>query len=202
MRGVVAGSRVRETAWRVSGLKRAGWVSWNVLTALSLLLCLAPLALWVRSYWVRDTIGFGWAGGNCHVAQSILGRLHVLTTLGGGCSGGASYGADRLSPQAIWSGGMSGYPTAVRWLCGFVCQMYDRTHMGMGQIYRMSYRLVVVPYWFPVGALALPPLAWAAGLRRRVGLLDLMIIVAAVAVVLALPAFFARAMNRSGATPG
>jgi hypothetical protein len=50
MRGVVAGSRVRQAARRVSGLKCAGWITWNVLTALSLLLCLATLALWVRSY--------------------------------------------------------------------------------------------------------------------------------------------------------
>jgi hypothetical protein len=181
-------------------LKRAGWIAWNVLTALSLLLCLATMALWLRSYRVRDMVGFGWAGGNCHTAQSILGRLHVLTNLGGGCSGGASYVADRLSPQAIWSGGMSGYPTAVRWRWGFVWQTYDRSHMGMGQIYWSSYRLVVVPYWFPVGVLALAPLAWAAGLRRRVGLLDLMILVAAVALVLALPAFLARSMDQAKAS--
>jgi hypothetical protein len=177
---------------------RAGWVAWNVLTALSLLLCLATMAVWVRSYWVRDRGRFGWAGGNCHVVQSILGRLHMLTILGGGCSGGASYGADRLAPQATWHGGMSGYPTAVRWRWGFVCQTYERIHMGMGQMYRMTYRLVVVPYWFPTGVFALAPLAWAAGVRRRVGLLDLMILVAAVAFILALPAFFARAMNQAG----
>ena len=61
------------------------------------------MALGLRSYRVRDTVGFGWTGGNCHTAQSILGRLHVLTNLGGGCVGGMTYGADRLSPRATWS---------------------------------------------------------------------------------------------------
>lgn len=177
------------------GGRRAGSVAWNVLTALSLLLCLATLGSWLRSYWIRDSIGFGWAGGNCHVAQSILGRLHVLTTLGGGCSGGTIYGADRLSPQAIWSGGMSNYPSSVRWRLGFVWQTYSRVHMGMGRPYTGSYRLIVVPYWFPAGVLMLAPLAWAAGLRRRVGLIDLMILVAAIALALALPAFLARSME-------
>lgn len=185
-------------------MRRAGWVAWNVLTALSLLLFLATMALWLRSYRVRDTVGFGWAGGNRHTAQSILGRLHVLTDLGGGYVGGTSYRADRLSPRAIWSGGMSGYPNPsdVRWWLGFVWQTYDRSHIGVGPIYWASYRLIVVPYWFPAGVLALAPLAWAAGLRRRVGLLDLMIIVAAVALGLALPAFLARSMDRAGVGPG
>jgi hypothetical protein len=189
---------MRETAWRISGMRRAGWIAWNVLTAMSLLLCLATMALWLRSYWVRDMVGFGWAGGNCHTAQSILGRLHVLTNLGGG----TYYGADRMSPEAIWTGGLSGYPPDVHWRLGFVWQTYDRSHMGVGQIYWVSNRLIVVPYWFPAGVLALAPLAWAAGLRRRIRLLDLMIIVAAFALVLALPAFLARSMNQTGADPG
>jgi hypothetical protein len=182
-------------------MRRAGWVAWNVLTALSLLLCLATAGLWLRSYWVRDTVGFGWAGGNCHISQSILGRLHVLTSLGGGCLGGTTYGADRLSPQALWHGGMSGYPPVARWRLGFIWQTYDKSHMGWGQIYWSSYRLIVVPYWFPVGVLALAPLAWAAGLRRRVGVVDLMIIVAAVALLLALPAFLAWSMAQGGSDP-
>jgi len=193
---------MRETAWRIPGMRRAGWVAWNVLTALSLLLCLATMALWLRSYWVRDTVSFGWAGGNCHYAQSILGRLHVLTSLGGGYEGGTTYDADRLSPDAIWSGGVSGYPPEAHWRLGFIWQTYDRSHLHMGQFFWRSYRLIVVPYWFPVGMLALAPLAWAAGLRRRVGVLDLMIIVAAVAVCLALPALVARSMDQAGAGPG
>jgi hypothetical protein len=185
-------------------LERAGWIAWNALTALSFLLCLASIAVWLRSYRVRDVIGFGRAGGDSHIAQSILGHLHVLTHFGGGYIGGMRYQADRLSPRATWHGGMSGYPLVgdVRWRWGFVWQTYDRGHFGGGQPFRSSNRLIVVPYWFPVGVFALSPLAWAAGLRRRVGLLDLMIIVAAVAVVLALLASLAASMAQAGAGTG
>ena len=184
-------------------MRRAGWVAWNVLTALSLLLCLATVALWLRSYRVRDMVGFAWEGGDCHVAQSILGSLHVLTNLGGGCNGGTTYWADRLSPQAIWSGGMSNYPKDDPRRLGFVWQTYGGGHMDHdGQPHLTSHRLIIVPYWFPAGVLALAPLAWAAGLRRRVGLLDLMLIVAAVALGLALLAFLARSMDQAGADPG
>jgi hypothetical protein len=185
-------------------MKRARWVAWNVVTAISLLLCLATTALWLRSYRARDTVGFGWKGANSHIAQSILGRLHVLTHLGGGYTGGTTYRADRISPRAIWHGGMSGYPLVgtVRWRWGFVWQTYHSDHFGMGQPYRLLNRLIVVPYWFPVGVFALAPFAWAAGVRRRVGVLDLMIIVAAVALLLALPVFLAQSMNQSRAGSG
>lgn len=183
-------------------MRQAGWIAWDVLTALSLLLCLATLGLWVRSYKVRDTVGFGWAGGNCHVAQSILGRLHVLTTLGGGCGGGTTYMADNLSPRATWNGGMSGYPLRVQWRLGFVRQTYSRLHMGIGQPYSLTYRLSIVPYWFPAVGFALTPVAWVAGLRRRTKLIGLMIVVAAIALALALPVFLVRSMNQSQGGPG
>lgn len=179
-------------------MRRARWIAWEVLAALSLLLCLAALGLWLRSYRVRDTIGFGWRGGNCHVTQSILGRLHLLTTLGGGCAGGASYAADRMPPRAIWHGGMSGYPPRVRWRLGFVWQTYEQGDFGGGRPFSTSRRLIVVPYWFPVGVFALAPLAWAAGVRRRVELLDLVILEDEATVVLALRAFPAASTNQRG----
>src|SRR5262249_17896935 len=154
-----------------SDMMRARWVAWNVLTALSFLLFLASLALWARSYRVRDTIGFGWAGGNSHVAQSILGRLHVLTTFGVS-TGGRAYHSDWLSPLAIGNGGMSSSPREPQWRFGFIWQTYDRSHFPMGQIYWSRNRLIVVPYWFPAALFALAPAVWAAGVRRRVGLLD------------------------------
>jgi len=46
-------------------------------------------------------------------------------------------------------------------------------------------RLIIVPYWFPAGFFALAPVARLIGTRRRFGLLAVMILVAAIAVVLA-----------------
>jgi hypothetical protein len=148
-------------------MKSARAIVGNILTLLSLLLCVATIAFWLRSYRVRDLVTYGRVGGNSHVSQSILGRFHVLSNLDGGSAGGASYRADRLSPRAIWNGGMSGYPLHVEWRLGFICQTYSRTHMGMGQPYTISNRLIVVPYWFPAGVFALVPFAWIAWRYRE-----------------------------------
>jgi hypothetical protein len=152
----------------------------------SLLVSLVTVALWVRSYRVRDLVGFARDGGNCHVAQSILGRLHVLSNLDGGCTGGVNYYADRLSSQAIWNDGMSSYPANVQWRLGFVWQTYDSGHMDPGGgVFITSHRLIVVPYWFPAVVFASVPIAWIIGTRKRFGLLAVMILVAAIAVVVA-----------------
>ena len=143
------------------------------LTLLCLVLFLASLAMWIRSYWVRDVISFGRQGGNCHLVQSILGRTHWLTNLDGGCSGGSSHRTDRLSSQAIWNGGMSSYPITVEWHGGFVWQTYSRTHFSMTVTPfpppNTRHRLVVIPYWAPAAVFGLLPIAWTARLLLRRG---------------------------------
>jgi hypothetical protein len=148
-------------------MRRARRITADILTVLSLLLCAAAVVSWVRSYRVRDTVTYARVGGNGHAAQSILGRLHLLSNLDGGSLGDSSYGADRLSPQAIWNGGMSSYPQEVEWRMSFVWQEYRLSHMGMGQPYTTSNRLIVVPYWFPAGVFALAPLAWVLSRYRK-----------------------------------
>jgi hypothetical protein len=71
-------------------IRRALRVATNLLAGVSLVLCLASVALCVRSHRVRDIVGFGRAGGDCHLVQSIRGRLHLLSDLGGGCTGGVT----------------------------------------------------------------------------------------------------------------
>ncbi len=168
------------------------------MTALSLLFGLATVALWVRSYWIRDLVSLEWAGGNSHTAQSIHGRLYASTFFDWGYEDRVDYGADRPSVLANWPGNTSGHPPVARWRSDFIWQTYTMRVMGLGQPYSMTERLIVVPHWFPAGMFALAPLAWAAGVRRRVGVLDLMILVAAVALVLALPGYLARWMNQAG----
>jgi hypothetical protein len=146
---------------------------------LSLLLCLATLALWLRSYWYRDILSFGRAGGNCHLVQSLQGRIHILSNLNGGCSGGFSYlGPDRLSPQALWHGGMSGYPPQPQRHAGFIWQHYSRfpDFADSDAPYRRpplqsNHRLIVIPYWCPAILFATPPALWLVrrshGRRRQ-----------------------------------
>jgi hypothetical protein len=145
----------------------------RALTLLCLALFLAVVALWIRSYWVRDIVSFGRQRGNCQLVQSILGRVHWMTSLDGGCSGGFSHRADRLSSQAIWNGGMSSYPITVEWHAGFVWQTYSRTHFTMVSAtfppVTTHHRLVVIPYWAPGTLFGLPLVVWTMRrlLRRR-----------------------------------
>jgi len=142
----------------------------NMLVFVSLLLYLAGAALWARSHWVRDIFIFGPAGGDGQVVQSLLGRLHWRTDFGAGYNGPAWQQSDRLSPQAIWNGGMSGYPTQVRWRIGFVFQTYNDYHFSHfgGTGFTTRHRLVVIPYWFPAALFAVAPSWWIVSrLRRR-----------------------------------
>ncbi|MFO0959618.1 MAG: hypothetical protein U0800_19655 [Isosphaeraceae bacterium] len=178
-------------------MKRAGWLAWNVLAALSLFLVLATIGLWVRSYWIRDTIGFGfgWDDSNYHVTQSVQGGLHFLT-LGCGDYAGrmrAYYTSARLTPGAAWNGGFYAYPAEDRWWLGFAWHTSDRSSLGPSFPPK---RLIAVPHWSLAVVFTLVPLACAAGVRRRVGLLDLLFIVAAIALALAIPIGLVRSMNQ------
>jgi hypothetical protein len=168
-------------------IRRAFRVTTNLLTLLSLFLCLATVVLWVRSFRVGEDVSFGRVDGNSHLAQSILGRLHLLSDLDGGYTGGVSYRAGRLGPNSTWDGRVSSYPLEgeVQWRLGFVWQTYRSSHFGLGQSYTTTNRLIVVPYWFPAAVFALAPLLWVIRTRRRLGLLGVMILVAAIALFLA-----------------
>jgi hypothetical protein len=96
--------------------------------------------------------------------MSLLGRLHLLTNLGGGYTGGTIHLADPTSPRALWNGGMSGYPHPPEWRMGFIWQTYDSHHFGNGNPFSLSNRLIVVPYWFPALVFAA---AAVAGASRR-----------------------------------
>jgi hypothetical protein len=130
----------------------AFWIS-------SLLLAVATGAAWVRSYFVRDLISFGRQDGNCHVAQSILGNIHLLSNLDGGCSGGVSYNADRLARGAIWNGGMSSYPVNVERHLGFVWQTYAHVPTDYAFLGTLTtrHRLIVIPYWSLAALFAIAP---------------------------------------------
>jgi hypothetical protein len=135
-----------------------------IVAAISFTLCLATVACLVRSYYVRDSWHFGLDGGNSHTAQSILGRVHFVSTLSGSrVSSETSYSSDRLSTNAIWGGGMSGYPVKVERHFGCVFQRYSKYHMPMsdgGMGHTSQHQLVVIPYWWMVLLFAVLPTAY------------------------------------------
>jgi hypothetical protein len=128
---------------------------------LSLLLCVATCVMWVRSHFVRDTVGFGRAGGNCHLAQSILGRVHVLSTLGGGCEGGVTHSCDRLAKTAAWHGGTSNYPRRIDWRLGCAYEAYTVSRFAFPRPFVTNHRLIIVPYPYPAALFAITPAVYS-----------------------------------------
>lgn len=141
-------------------------VLFTIISALSLLLFLAVVVVWVRSLWIRDIAGNVSASGNGYLIQSIRGRLHIISDLDGRSVGAFHHHQDWLSPDAIWNGGMSGYPVKVEWHLGHVWQRYSRFH-GFGFLsyppnggFATNHRLIVIPYWSPAVLLAILPTIW------------------------------------------
>jgi hypothetical protein len=64
----------------MNGSKQRGRRLLNLLTLLSLLLCVAVCVLWVRSYFRRDEVSAARAGGTLWRAFSGRGRLQVLAS--------------------------------------------------------------------------------------------------------------------------
>jgi hypothetical protein len=155
-------------------------ILFSVICAVSLLLFVATVAAWIRSFWFRDIVSYVSTNGNGRLIQSIRGRLHIISDLDGQSSGNFMHREDRLSPDAIWHGGMSGYPVKVEWHLGHVWQRYSRFH-GFGFLgyppnggLTTNHRLIVIPYWSPAVLFAVMPAIWIwrfikYGQRRKVG---------------------------------
>jgi hypothetical protein len=148
------------------------WV-WRGFVVISTLLFLATTLLWVRSYWFRDTFWWVGDGGRGHHGQSILGRVHLISSLDGRSVGTPGHVVDRLAKDAIWNGGMSGYPVKPEWRYGFIVQKYQQYHMSwkanLPGVFS-NHRLVVVPYWAPAIVFGVLPaiglVRWFFGIGR------------------------------------
>jgi hypothetical protein len=130
----------------------------SLLTLLLLALCLASVALWVRSYWVADA--WGWSSGK-RAAQCGLasGRLRLDTTRlleGGGTWGGPS--VEHVRYAAADDPPTHRLPARLRNL-GFAV---ERRREGNNY----DSRLVLVPLWLPLLLLAATTL-WLARLTAR-----------------------------------
>ena len=150
-----------------------------IIAGLSLLLFMAIVAVWIRSFFVRDIVSYVSKNGNARLIQSIRGRVHIIIDLDGKSSGSFSHQEDRLAPDAIWNGGMSGYPMKVEWHMGHVWQRYSRLHITLAPSPGMprwttNHRLIVIPYWSPALLCAILPTIWIwrfinYGHRRTIG---------------------------------
>jgi hypothetical protein len=139
-------------------------VLFTLVSGLSLLLLVAVVAVWIRSYWVRDIVMYCPPNRNFHTIQSILGSLHIISELDGSSTteNRVWWQIDPLARDAIWNGGMSGYPVKVEKNLGHVWQRYLYT-VFTPYPYRsltLHKRLIVVPYWSPAVLFAILPTIW------------------------------------------
>ena len=154
-------------------------VLFTIAAGLSLVMFMAVVGVWVRSLFCRDIVGFVSGNGNGQLIQSIRGRLHIITSLDGRSSGSFSHQADRLVPDALWNGGMSGYPVKVEWHLGHVWQLYSQHHYFSidtipSRVLTTNHRLLVLPYWSPAALFSILPTIWLwrfvkYGRRRKIG---------------------------------
>jgi hypothetical protein len=155
-------------------MKRLGRILYLTVVAVSLLLCMATVALWVRSGWVRDTlrwVEFSRDGYFCHIRLvfSSKGGLQFIAWH----NTAPGFIPHNLSPFQYFHDAAIKYP------------LYDRTGadslrgygaMGFEVILEAKYggreplwvnRSLTLPLWFPAALFALLPLHFLLRHGRR-----------------------------------
>jgi hypothetical protein len=144
----------------------------DLLRALSLLLCVAVVALWVRSYSVSDAIMYGGGAGECG-AQSLHGAIVVVTTSRSHTPRTFRWDSFDGTLGSVW-GSHRSLPNRLGF--GYVAQavaLPPNSALALPAV--IQQRLLVVPLWFLVALFASLPLLrlYAALRRRRIGRLGL-----------------------------
>jgi len=151
----------------------------NAATALSLLLFVATVALWVRSYWVQDSFIYSGGvrddrlpgGGGMSYVGGLSVSWHVFHVAPG--RGGAYERQYQLWNSHVPRGltFQSSVVTAAdqRLLAPLARFMFepggDRSY-NEGDVVRVRYGGAAAPHWVPMVAFALPPLLWLRRTRR------------------------------------
>ena len=143
----------------------------NVLTALSVLLCVAVVALWPRSYRRWDSLSWG-RGLHAVAVESAKGELAFSWETDRSEAVNRAYrggrrGLDRHAAPAAHTGGLAG--RCRRAALGFGYDAYDLVHAFVvpGGTAATRERLVVVPHWFMALVLAAAPAARGVRLAAR-----------------------------------
>ena len=144
-------------------MKRLLHILLNAATLLSLLLCVSICALWVRGYYVEDSISWqrrdAWRVFRSSSGHFII-DLNVSDWSGG--QTGWRYAREAPNPNALADAKVSGYVLNVspgdswkRWEhCGFAWWRWESR-------WGNSIAMLAVPVWSTVAATALLPAAWA-----------------------------------------
>jgi hypothetical protein len=146
-------------------------------TALSVVLCVATVALWVRSYWTADLVQWTSREGMA-VSNSDRGRLTVEAAAFPGTTWSDAFADERGWRRSTWSAGKVGIDagfvqdpsTRRHWhAMGFRWFVSDGAEVATGPGSTTTYfprRAVGVPHWALGLAFAVAPAWW---FRRHVG---------------------------------
>lgn len=139
-----------------------------VISIVSLILCLATIGLWVRSYSVcSEFVRTGWV-------KSVEGEIEVvfMTELSSPAtvSEHGEHGAE-LAPEPPKplefkehpTGALMAQPTAF----GFGSSEGSHFYMQDDTFHESAWHVYLFPYWLPVTAFAVLPTLWVADQRRR-----------------------------------
>ncbi len=128
----------------------------NILSAMSLLLCVALMVLWVRSYWVCDAVDcrIVWGGKTLIRVIPNYGRIWVYYDT-------SEDSPSRLSLQYRTEEALPIPMLSFANRCGF-----SYLYAGASPNGRSNWR-AFVPYWLPTLASAVLPTAWLIDARRR-----------------------------------
>ena len=146
--------------------------AFTVLTALSLVLCVGIVALWVRSYWAVDR--FQHATGRFEtLLWSKAGQFGVTRSYAGEAGVATKAGWEMDAVPAVERGGVAfpqGHEFRYRAI-GFELSSYRPTARaswvpGMHGS-KTRFWVVAVPHWFAAAALALSPALWLQRWRRE-----------------------------------
>src|SRR5258707_8960528 len=111
-------------------------------SVLSLLLCLAALGMWVRSYFVEDSLNFGFKGGRRHRLMMASGRVaEVASPDDHDYEGGIFWDTKSAAPSGILP---LDYPTGAMQQIGFGYSRYQ--YIGFSRnAPLLTYRVICLP---------------------------------------------------------
>lgn len=138
----------------------------NTLSALSLLLCVAIVVLWVRSYWAEDIVE------HCTPQQGSVGYWGVVAASDNGSVAVGNFGSPDPQQPGGWSLAGLRY-TRFRAVYGVTVFKPGTTLLGFGCRYvfnspRVYLRQIILPHWVFVLVIAALPVLWInSHLRRR-----------------------------------
>ena len=137
----------------------------NLVTVLSLMLCVAVCVLWVRSYWLSDELLVTWRSGRAFV-ETTSGGVGLVLSLGGDWSNETGLAHQvvprkdsRQSLALLYSGSGPGSTIWEGWGAGYIYARFGPDR---------SIRELVLPSWVVCVASATPGAAfWITTDRRR-----------------------------------